>query len=163
MNLSVVLARGDDLLHTVLVVAVTCDGHNLGAHLCALLRDVVLADVLSRDESGQDSGNGELLKEHCDGFLGLVDSLEWCRSPAVGIVVKCLVVVMTLEPVDEAGLYTHLQAHDQREIPTHRQVHQNQTSLATLLRKCLDIVGQIRVCLDMKGNDGCQVTETSDI
>lgn len=49
---------------TMLVVAVACDGDDLGADLGALLRNIVLADVLSRDESGQGSGNSKLLEEH---------------------------------------------------------------------------------------------------
>ena len=60
----------------MLVVAVTCDGNDLSAHLCALLGDVVLADVLSRDDGGQGCGHGELLEEHCGRLLELVGRVE---------------------------------------------------------------------------------------
>ena len=53
----------------MLVVAVASDGHDLGADLGALRRDVVLADVLSRNDGGQGDDDGELLEEHCDGSV----------------------------------------------------------------------------------------------
>lgn len=49
----------------MLVVAIPRDGDYLSAYLCALLRNVVLTNVLSCNNIGQDSGNGELLDEHC--------------------------------------------------------------------------------------------------
>jgi hypothetical protein len=53
----------------MLVVAVACDGHDLGTYLSALLRDVVLADVLSRNEGGHGGDDSELFEEHCGGIL----------------------------------------------------------------------------------------------
>ena len=95
----------DLIQHTVLVVTVASNGDDLSAYLCALLGDVVLADVLSHDNGGQGSGNGELLKEHCDWFLRII---EWSCVGCVTelVVVELLFVVMIPEAVDEAGLYT---------------------------------------------------------
>lgn len=65
MNLSACFSSLSCRPHTVSVVAITRNRDYLGAYLSTLLRNVVLADVLSRNKSGQSSDNGELLEEHC--------------------------------------------------------------------------------------------------
>lgn len=56
-------------MHTILIVAITRDSKDLRTHLCALLRDVVLADVLSCNHGDQGSGDGKFLEVHGDGLM----------------------------------------------------------------------------------------------
>jgi hypothetical protein len=52
------------VLHTGCVIAALGDGHNIGTYNGALFGDVVLIDVLSRDECSESADKGEVLKPH---------------------------------------------------------------------------------------------------
>lgn len=89
----------EKLVSTMLVVAVTRDSYDLSTDLGALLGDVVLADVLSRNESGQGCGNGELLEEHCEGLLIVLSRKIGYRDEVlIEEVMYCSVVKMHLGP-----------------------------------------------------------------
>jgi hypothetical protein len=55
------------------VVAVSCNGDNLGADAPALLWNVILADFLSSNGSCEGSDEGKFLEEHRVGWGVVVD------------------------------------------------------------------------------------------
>jgi hypothetical protein len=64
---SVIDGETAGLWPTVLSVAVSCDGDDLGTDAGALLGDVVLVDFLSCDSSSEGSDEREFVDEHCNG------------------------------------------------------------------------------------------------
>jgi hypothetical protein len=64
---SVIRGKTAGLWPTVLSVAVSCDGDDLGTDAGALLGDVVLVDFLGRDGSCEGGDEREFVDEHCDG------------------------------------------------------------------------------------------------
>ena len=67
------------MMRTGCIIAASGKRHYISADGCALLRDVILVDVLGSDECCESACDGELLEEHVDDEAGDIEK----RLPGV--------------------------------------------------------------------------------
>lgn len=96
-------------------------------------------------------------------FCSLMVGRRGCVVVRMDQLMSNAFLIQHFKVMDDASQYTQLQALDQRKSPCYRQVQEAQISQAILLWNCLGLVGHIGACLDLKGDDVCQVAEASDI